>query len=53
MTVEKTDEFGAAFKAAQAAGKPAIIHLKIDPEAITPVSTLSKIRAQALAAQCR
>jgi acetolactate synthase I/II/III large subunit len=51
VTVEKTDDFGAAFRLAAAAGKPAIIHLKIDPEAITPVTTLSKIRAQAMAAQ--
>jgi acetolactate synthase-1/2/3 large subunit len=50
-TVESTGDFGAAFKAAQASNRPAIIHLKIDPEAITPVNTLSKIRAQALALQ--
>jgi acetolactate synthase-1/2/3 large subunit len=51
VTVEKTDDFGAAFRLAEASGKPAIIHLKIDPEAITPMTTLSKIRAQAMAAQ--
>ena len=44
MTVEKTADFAAAFKAAEASGKPAIIHLKIDSEAITPVSTLSSAR---------
>jgi acetolactate synthase-1/2/3 large subunit len=32
-----------------ASGKPAILHVKIDPEAITPTTTLSAIRAQALA----
>jgi acetolactate synthase-1/2/3 large subunit len=37
-----------AFEAARQSGKPAIIHLKIDPEAITPATTLSKIREQAL-----
>ncbi len=52
-TVEKTAEFAPAFKAAEASGKPAIIHLKIDPEAITPATTLSRIRALALAAQGR
>jgi acetolactate synthase-1/2/3 large subunit len=51
VTVEKTDDFGPAFKLAQQSGKPAIIHLKIDAEAITPVATLSKIRERALAAQ--
>jgi acetolactate synthase-1/2/3 large subunit len=28
---------------------PSIIHVKIDPEAITPTTTLSEIRANALA----
>ncbi len=48
-SVERTEDFPAAFKDAQQSGKPAIIRLKIDPEAITPVTTLSKIRAKALA----
>jgi acetolactate synthase-1/2/3 large subunit len=47
VTVEKTADFPAAFKAAEASGKPAIIHLKIDPEAITPTTTLTKLREQA------
>jgi acetolactate synthase-1/2/3 large subunit len=47
VTVEKTEDFGAAFRAAANACKPAIIHLKIDPEAITPMTTLTKIREQA------
>jgi acetolactate synthase-1/2/3 large subunit len=51
VTVEKTEDFPAAFQAAQAAGKPAIVHLKIDPEAMTPATTMSAIRAKALAAQ--
>jgi acetolactate synthase-1/2/3 large subunit len=46
-TVEKTADFAAAFRAAQASGKPAIVHLKIDPDAITPTTTLTKIREQA------
>ena len=49
-TVERTADFGEAFEAAARSGKPAIIHLKIDPEAATPGMTLSKIREQALAA---
>ena len=48
-TVERTADFADAFKAAQQSGQPAIIHVKIDPEAITPATTLSKIREQALA----
>jgi acetolactate synthase-1/2/3 large subunit len=48
-TVEPTADFADALKAARQSGKPAIIHLKIDPEAITPATTLSRIRAQALA----
>ena len=35
--------------AAQAAAAPAIIHLKIDTDAMTPTMTLTKIREQALA----
>lgn len=49
VTVEKTEDFGAAFRAAADSGKPAIIHLKIDPEAITPMTTLTRIREQARA----
>ena len=48
-TVEKTADFPAAFRAAQQSGLPAIIHLKIDPEAITPTTTLTKLRETALA----
>ncbi len=48
-TVERTDEFPAAFAAARASGLPAIVHLKIDPDAITPGLTLTQIRAQGLA----
>ena len=47
--VEKTADFPAAFAAARASGKPSIIHLKIDPEAITPGASLSAIREKALA----
>ena len=36
-----------AFKAAQASGKPAVIQLKIDPDASTPMATLTKIAAAA------
>jgi acetolactate synthase-1/2/3 large subunit len=49
VTVERTQDFSAAFRAAEASGQPAIIHLRIDPEAITPATTLAKIRERALA----
>jgi acetolactate synthase-1/2/3 large subunit len=48
ISVERTEDFPAAFAQAQASGKPAIIRLAIDPEAITPSTTLAKIRAKAL-----
>ena len=48
-TVEKTADFAAAYTAAVSSGKPAIIHLKVDPEAITPSATLSGIREKSLA----
>ena len=50
-TVEKTADFTAAFQAAVASGKPAVIHLKVDPQAITPALTLDGIRKAAQAAQ--
>ena len=46
-TVERTADFAPAFQRAVASGKPAIIELRIDPEAITPSMTLSAIREQA------
>jgi acetolactate synthase I/II/III large subunit len=48
-TVETTADFLPAFEAAQKSGKPAIIHLKIDPEALTPAMSLSAIREKAQA----
>jgi acetolactate synthase-1/2/3 large subunit len=38
-----------AFERALASGRPALLHLKLDPEAITPRQSLSEIRAAALA----
>jgi acetolactate synthase-1/2/3 large subunit len=49
--VERTADFTAAFDAALASGKPAVIHLKVDPQAITPATTIDAIRKAALAAQ--
>ncbi len=47
--VETTAQFAPAFEHARASGKPAIIELRMDPEAITTGTTLSRIRADALA----
>jgi acetolactate synthase-1/2/3 large subunit len=47
--VETTDQFAPAFERARASGKPALIELRIDPDAITTATTLSAIRKQALA----
>jgi len=46
VTVEKTADFAEAFKAAEKSGKPSIIHMKVDAEAITPTTTLTKLREQ-------
>ena len=48
-TVRSTADFAAAFERAVAAGKPAIIHVKTDPEALTSRITLSKLRETSLA----
>jgi acetolactate synthase I/II/III large subunit len=48
-TVEKTADFMPAFEAAQKSGKPAIIHLKVDPEALTPAMSLTATREKAQA----
>jgi acetolactate synthase-1/2/3 large subunit len=47
VTVERTEEFPAAFEAARASGLPSIVHIKISPDAILPGTTLSKISEQA------
>ena len=49
--VESTDQFAPAFERALASGKPAILHCLLDPETITPSTTLEKIRDAALAAR--
>jgi len=46
--VERTEDFPAAFERARASGTPALLELRIDPEATTPRTTLSTIREAAL-----
>ncbi|MCW5626803.1 MAG: thiamine pyrophosphate-binding protein [Burkholderiales bacterium] len=48
-TVERTEDFVPAWQRAVASGLPAIIELRIDPDVITSRTTLSAIRAKALA----
>jgi acetolactate synthase-1/2/3 large subunit len=45
--VERTQDFAPAFERARASGKPAIIEVRLDPEAITPSRTLTQIRERA------
>ena len=47
-TVERTADFAPAFERSLASGKPAVVELRIDPEAITPATTLAALRAAAL-----
>jgi acetolactate synthase-1/2/3 large subunit len=47
-TVERTADFAPAFERAAASGKPALIEVRIDPDAISPAATLSGIREKAL-----
>jgi len=46
--VERTDQFAVAFERARASESGALLEMMIDPEAITPRTTLSQIREAAL-----
>jgi acetolactate synthase-1/2/3 large subunit len=45
--VEETAQFGPAYERIVASGKPGVIDIHLDPQAITPNTTLDKIRAAA------
>jgi acetolactate synthase-1/2/3 large subunit len=45
VTVDRTEDFPAAFAAARAAGAPALIHLKTPVEQISPARTITQLRA--------
>ena len=45
--VERTEDFAPAFEEALAARRPALLELRVDPEAITPRATLAQVRAGA------
>ena len=50
-TVARTAEFAPAFERALAANKPALLHLVLDPQALTMNASLDALRAQGRAAQ--
>ena len=52
-TVERTADFAAAFARARQARRAALIELRLDPEAISTRTTLSKIREAAVAAKAK
>ena len=48
-TVARTDEFAPAFERARAAGRPALLHLRLDPQALTMNASLDALRAEGAA----
>lgn len=48
VTVERDERFVPALDAAFASGLPSIVHVKLDPEAITPSTTLTALREKSL-----
>ena len=49
--VARTEDFAPAFERALAAGTPALIELRQDPEALSPGASLSQVRDAGLAAR--
>lgn len=49
--VERTEDFVPAFERCEKAGKPSLIEIRIDPEALSPKMTLSQMREQGFAKQ--
>jgi acetolactate synthase-1/2/3 large subunit len=43
--VERSADFAGAFERALASERPALLHVRVDPEAITPNATLSELRS--------
>jgi acetolactate synthase I/II/III large subunit len=52
-TVRATAEFAPAFERALAAGRPALLHLLVDPQALTMNASLDALRAEGLSATRR
>lgn len=45
--VEKTEEFTAAFERSMAADRPALIEVMLDPDILTPTTSIESLRSQA------
>ena len=50
-TVASTDEFAPAFERALASGRSAVLHVKVDPQALTMNATLDDVRKRAMEAR--
>ena len=48
-TVERTEDFAPAFERCLASGQPALVHIKVDAEALTPGKSLSELREEGMA----
>ena len=48
LDVREPQDFAPAFERASKSGKPALIELRIDPDAISPATTLSAVREKAI-----
>jgi acetolactate synthase-1/2/3 large subunit len=46
-TVERTEDVEPAFEEALASGRPSVLALRVDPEAISPRATISELRQMA------
>jgi acetolactate synthase-1/2/3 large subunit len=45
--VKRTEDFADAFQQARASRRPSLIHISVDPEAISPTTTLTELREKA------
>ena len=52
-TVARTDQFAPALERALGTGRAALLHLRVDPQAITMNATIDELRSRALAARRR
>jgi acetolactate synthase-1/2/3 large subunit len=44
FSVTSLDDFKQAFAEARAAAKPCLLHIKMDPDAISPTTTITRLR---------
>jgi acetolactate synthase-1/2/3 large subunit len=52
-TVERTEAFAPAFERALGSGRPALLHVRLDPQAVTMNASIDDIRARAIKSQAR